>query len=184
MLEMTLRLGSGQAFQVRLRRLPRALGLLRRTAPRNDRRGVPLLAETTPISVLGAYSGDLVYNFAGIQIHNKKGSSGYCVGALQIPPLCKGRQGGVEASRGWTSGGALVRVSRPDLYLPTPSLQRRGTYTGRPSLQRRGLPSEPPTSFQAPTRFPEEPKLVDSTILHVREVEHLSVKQERRLLWP
>ena len=27
-------------------------------------------------------------------------------------------------------------------------------------------------------------KLIDSTILHVREVEHLSVKQERRLLWP
>jgi len=177
MLEMTLRLGSGQAFQVRLRRLPRALGLLRRTAPRNDRRGVPLLAETTPISVLGAYSGDLVYNFAGIQIHNKKGSSGYCVGALQIPPLCKGRQGGVEASRGWTSGGALVRVSRPDLYLPAP-LPPTVTIGGR------GLPWEPPTSFQEPTRFPEEPKLVDSTILHVREVEHLSVKQERRLLWP
>jgi hypothetical protein len=27
-------------------------------------------------------------------------------------------------------------------------------------------------------------KLIDSIILHVREVEHLSVKQERRLLWP
>ena len=38
---------------------------------RNDRRGVPLLAETTPISALGAYSGDLVYDFAGIEIQNK-----------------------------------------------------------------------------------------------------------------
>ena len=46
LLGMTLRLGSGQAFQVRLRSLPRALGLLRRIAPRNDRRGVPLLAMT------------------------------------------------------------------------------------------------------------------------------------------
>src|SRR3972149_5359229 len=43
-------------------------------------------------------------------------------------------QGGVEASRGWVS-----------FYLPTPSLQRIG------------FPWEPPTSFQAPTRFPEEP---------------------------
>ena len=34
----------GMTFQVRLRSLPRALGLLRRIAPRNDRRGVPLLA--------------------------------------------------------------------------------------------------------------------------------------------
>ena len=38
-----------------------------------------------------AYSGDLVYDFAGIEIQHKKGSSGFCVGALQISPLCKGR---------------------------------------------------------------------------------------------
>jgi len=35
----------------------------------------------------------------------------------------------------------------PLFYLPTPPLQRRG------------LPWEPPTSFQEPTRFPEEPFL-------------------------
>ena len=79
----------------------------------------------------------------------------------------------------------MVRVSEQDFYLPAPLLTKEGTLWGpTPSLQRRELPWEPPTSFQEPKGFPEEPKLVDSTILHVREVEHLSVKQEGRLLWP
>ena len=73
-----------------------------------------------------AYSGDLVYDLAGIEIQHKKGSSGFCVGALQSPPLCKGRQGRVEASRGWAQGG-LVRVSRQAFYLPTPLLTKEGT---------------------------------------------------------
>src|SRR3990170_6840669 len=142
------------------------------TIPPRSRAALPRIARTpcrdASVSSYGLYR---------LGTGHQKGSSGFCVGALQIPPLCKGRQGGVEASRGWTSGGALVRVSRPDLYLPAP-LPPTVTIGGR------GLPWEPPTSFQEPTRFPEEPKRVDSTILHVREVEHLSVKQERRLLWP
>jgi hypothetical protein len=31
------------------------------------------------------------------------GSSDLCVNTLQSPPLCKGRRGGLEASRGWAS---------------------------------------------------------------------------------
>ena len=58
------------------------------------------------------------------------------VRAFAVPPLCKGRQGGVEASRGCVS-----------FHLPTPSLQRRG------------FPWDPRTSFQEPTRFPDEPLL-------------------------
>src|SRR3990172_12203001 len=60
--------------------LPRAPGLLRRTAPRNDRpfdstqdrRGVPLLAKTTPIAFFG-------WRF----ILDKDGSSGNRVGAWE-----------------------------------------------------------------------------------------------------
>ena len=47
----------------------------------------------------------------------------------------------------------------PLFYLPVPLLTKEGKREGRSSLQRRGLPWEPPTSFQEPTRFPEDPFL-------------------------
>src|SRR3990170_4850759 len=51
------------------------------------------------------------------QLHpfHKGGSSGFCVGAIQFPPLCKGRLGGVEP---------------PALYLPAPLLTKEGTPFG------------------------------------------------------
>ncbi len=72
------------------------------------------------------------------------------VGAIQFPPLCKGRRGGVEASRGWASRERRGWC-KPARCLPPHPLPPTVTIGGR------GLPWEPPTSFQAPTRFPEEP---------------------------
>ena len=73
-----------------------------------------------------AYPGDLVYDFAGIEIQNKDGSSGFCVGTLQIPPLCKGRQGGVEASRGWASRESRDSGKPASFLPPHPLLQMFG----------------------------------------------------------
>ena len=59
----------------------------------------PLGAGPIPSLAVDSISGT-IYAGGGGGVPNI-GSSGFCVGALQIPPLCKGRQGGVEASRGW-----------------------------------------------------------------------------------
>ena len=122
-LGMTLRLGSWQAFQVSLRSLPRALGLLRRTAPCNDRRGVPLLAKTTPTSVFG-------WRF----LLGKDGSSGSRVGAWKdvggsqgSPLLCKEGRGEV--------------VMRPSLWMPLPL--PASPYKGEETEWRPHKPEEP-----------------------------------------
>ena len=58
------------------------------------------------------------------------GSSGFCVGVIQFPPLCKGRRGGVDASKGWVP---LL----PPLAPPYKGGDRLGT---QPLLTKEGTP--------------------------------------------
>jgi hypothetical protein len=63
-------------------------------------------------------------------IGKKSGSSGFCVGAIQFPPLCKGRQGGVEASRGWVSREGRGWCKPARFLPPHPLLTKEGTPLG------------------------------------------------------
>jgi hypothetical protein len=58
------------------------------------------------------------------------GSSGFCVAAIQFPPLCKGRLGGVEASRGWASREVLGSCKPASFLPPHPLLTKEGTPLG------------------------------------------------------
>ena len=58
------------------------------------------------------------------------GSSDFCAGTLQIPPLCKGRQGGVDASRGWASRESRDSGKPASFLPPHPLLTKEGTPLG------------------------------------------------------
>jgi len=73
----------------------------------------------------------------------KSGSSGFCVGAIQFPPLCKGRHGGVEASRGWASPEVLGSC-KPARFLPPLA----PPYKGGDSLGNHPCPSTHPHDFR------------------------------------
>jgi hypothetical protein len=83
------------------------------------------------------------YSTKTASIDNYFGSSGFCVGALQIPPLCKGRHGGVEASRGWVSREVLGSCE-PASFLPP----HAPPYKGGDSLGNHRCPSKNPHDFR------------------------------------
>src|SRR3989337_1681141 len=84
------------------------------TIPPRSRAALPCIARTPcPDASVSSYG---LYRLG---TGHQKGSSGFCVGALQIPPLCKGRQGGLESSRGLSS-----------FLPPHPLLTKEGTPLG------------------------------------------------------
>jgi len=94
----------------------------------------------------------------GLQLVSRRrslsGSSGFCVGAIQFPPLCKGRHGGVDASRGWASREVLGSC-KPASFLPPlappPDSNNRGE--GTPLGTNHVLPSTHTISGRAAYLF-------------------------------
>src|SRR3990170_6708748 len=73
---------------------------------------------------------------------------------IQFPPLCKGRQGGVEASRGWASREGVGSCERAGFLPPLAPPYKGGGSLGAPpyqgggSLRNHPRPSKHPHDFR------------------------------------